>query len=71
MVNQRKSEGYAVVEMECASTASCAKFRGIQFAQLLFTADTLANVEEHDTRNWAKECFVNALKLALDAAAEM
>ena len=71
MVNQRKSEGYAVVEMECASTAACAKFRGIQFAQLLFTADTLANVEEHDTRNWAKECFVNALKLALDAAAEM
>lgn len=71
VVNQRKSEGAAVVEMECASTAACAKFRGIQFAQLLFTADTLANVEEHDTRNWAKECFLNALELALDAATEL
>ena len=67
----RSDEGYAVVEMECASTAACAKFRGIQFAQLLFTADTLANVEKHDTRNWAKECFVTALKLALDAVTEL
>lgn len=71
MVLYRKEEGYSVVEMECASLAACAKMRGIQFGQLLFTADSLANVEEHNGRNWGNEHFAYAMKLAMDSVVEM
>ncbi len=69
MVLYRKNEGYSVVEMECASMAACAKMRGVTFGQLLFTADSLANVEKHDGRNWGNGTFAAAMELALDAAA--
>lgn len=71
MVEYRKSEGYSVVEMECASLAACAKMRGVSFGQLLFTADSLANAEEHDTRNWGADCFAAAMRIALEAAAQL
>ena len=67
MVRYRKSEGYSVVEMECASMAACAKVRGVVFGQLLFTADSLANVDAHDGRNWGNDTFAVAMELALDA----
>lgn len=67
MVRYRKSEGYSVVEMECASMAACAKVRGVVFGQLLFTADSLANVDAHDGRNWGNDTFAAAMELALDA----
>ena len=51
MVQYRKSEGYSVVEKECASMAACAKMRGILFGQVLFTADSLANTDSYDTIN--------------------
>ena len=69
MVLYRKSEGCSVVEMECASMAACAKMRGVLFGQLLFTADSLANVDEHDARNWGGGTFSTAMELALDAVA--
>lgn len=68
MVAYRKAEGCSVVEMECASLAACAKFRNIIFGQLLFTADSLANIESHDTRNWGNRHFTLAMDLAMDAA---
>lgn len=71
MVHYRKSEGYSVVEMECASMAACAKFRNVVFGQLLFTADSLANVDAHDTRNWGVGCFAGAMRLAMDAITEL
>ena len=71
MVLYRKEEGCSVVEMECASLTACAKRRGITFGQLLFTADTLADIEGHDTRNWGKETFSLAMKLAFDAVTEL
>lgn len=71
MVLYRKSEGYSVVEMECASMAACAKMRNVVFGQLLFTADSLANVEAHDGRNWGDASFGAAMELALMAAAEI
>ena len=67
MVLYRKSEGYSVVEMECASMAACAKMRGVIFGQLLFTADSLADVDAHDGRNWGNDTFAAAMELALDA----
>ena len=71
MVQYRKSEGYSVVEMECASMAACAKMRGIIFGQLLFTADSLANVDAHDIRNWGNGYFAAAMKLAMEAITKM
>ncbi len=68
MVTYRKAEGCSVVEMECASLAACAKMRNIEFGQLLFTADTLANIEKYDKRTWSEENFRFAMKLAFDSA---
>ena len=68
MVAYRKAEGCSVVEMECASLAACAQFRNIIFGQLLFTADSLANIESHDTRNWGNRHFTLAMDLGIDAA---
>ena len=71
MVEYRREEGYSVVEMECASLAACAEFRNIVFGQLLFTADSLANIESHDTRNWGNDTFALAMNLAMDAVTEV
>lgn len=71
MVLYRKKEGYSVVEMECASMASCAKMRGIIFGQLLFTADSLVNVNKHEERNWGNNTFAVAMELALDSVTEV
>ena len=71
MVAYRKEEGCTVVEMECASLAACAEFRGIAFGQLLFTADTLANVDAYDERDWGAESFGKALIICLDLVREM
>lgn len=67
MVTYRKEEGCSVVEMECASLAACAKMRNVEFGQLLFTADTLVNVEKYDKRTWSKDNFAFAMELAFDA----
>lgn len=67
MINHRKEEGCAVVEMECAGLAACAQFRGAVFGQLLYTADTLADVNEYDARDWGKASERIALELALDS----
>lgn len=71
MVAYRKAEGCSVVEMECASLAACAEMRGIVFGQLLFTADSLADTDKHDIRNWGNNTFALAMSLALDAVTEV
>lgn len=52
MVEYRKSEGCEVVEMECASLASVAKFRKKRFGQLLYSGDILCDTENYDDRDW-------------------
>ena len=59
------------MEMECASMAACAAFRGAEFAQLLYTADSLADAENYDARNWGEKSVLPALVLCLDAAARL
>lgn len=66
-VEYRKKEGCAVVEMECAALAACARMRGIQWGELLYTADTLANAEAYDERNWGGESVEYALRLCMEA----
>ena len=67
MVAYRKSEGCAVVEMECSALAACAKFRGVTWGMILYTADSLVNVEKYDQRNWGGNAYEYALRLCLDA----
>ncbi len=66
MVCYRKEEGCSVVEMECAGLAACAEFRKIDFGQILFTADSLANISDYDERGWGRHSLEKALFLCLD-----
>jgi uridine phosphorylase len=47
---KRRAEGCRVVEMECASTAAVALYRGVEFYQFLYGADSLAE-DEWDPRD--------------------
>ena len=53
-----------VVEMECAALAACAEFRGAKFGQFLFTADSLAQVESYDEREWGLSSWKPALPVS-------
>lgn len=66
-VAYRREEGCAAVEMECSALAACAQFRGALWGELLFTADSLANVEQYDERGWGGDSFAYAVRLCLDA----
>ena len=45
--------------------------RGAIWGQILFTADSLANVEEHDMRNMGMDAYEYALELCMDAVLEL
>ena len=70
-VSYRKSEGCSVVDMECAALAACAAFRGVTWGMLLYTADSLADVENHEERNWGRHARGYALDLCLDAVRKL
>lgn len=65
-VAYRKEEGCAVVEMECAALAAVAQLRGAVWGELLFTADSLADLDNYDQRDWGAEAFEKALELCLE-----
>ena len=67
----RKEEGCSVVEMECSALAACAYMRGAIWGEILFTADTLANIDSYDERNWGDNSFEYALELCLDSLINM
>lgn len=62
-VAQFKQLGAATVEMECTALAACAQFRNVDFAQILFTADTLADMENYDERDWGSESHSMGLEI--------
>jgi uridine phosphorylase len=70
-VDYRKSEGCSVVEMECAALAACAEMRGAVWGELLFTADTLADAEHYDERNWGGDSINYALDLCVESVLNM
>jgi nucleoside phosphorylase len=47
---KRKAEGCRVVDMECASTAAVARYRGVEFYQYFYGADSLDG-DEWDPRD--------------------
>ena len=65
-VAYRIEEGCSVVEMECASLAAVAQLREAVWGLLLFTADSLADLEHYDQRDWGSEAFEKALELCLE-----
>lgn len=67
MIDRRIGQGCAAVEMECAAWASWAKFRGVRFGQILFSADSLAG-EAYDPRDFGVDSHEVALRMAIDAA---
>src|SRR6266566_4708187 len=56
-VQLRKAEGCLTVEMEAAAFFAVARFRGVQFAQLLYGGDDLGG-SEWDDRNWVEHASV-------------
>ena len=62
-VVQFRQLGASTVEMECSALATCAKFRKVDFAQILFTADTLADMENYDERDWGSESHRTGLSI--------
>ncbi len=70
-VRARREEGCACVEMECAALAAVARFRGARFAQLLFTADSLADTSAYAERGWGGASLRPALEICLSAAARL
>ncbi len=67
----RKQEGCEAVEMECSALAACAALRHAIWGCLLFTADTLADLENYDERSWGEDSFAYTLKLCLDAVVKL
>ncbi len=55
MIDYRKAEGCSVVEMECSAIAACARFRKAKLGMILYTADTLADFDKCDERNWGSD----------------
>ncbi|MBR1430652.1 MULTISPECIES: nucleoside phosphorylase [Ruminococcus] len=66
MVEYRRSEGCTAVDMECSALAACAKLRGADFGMLFFTADTLADMDNYDRRDFGEASRAPALRLCLD-----
>lgn len=70
-VAYRKSEGCSVVEMECSALAACTALRGATWGMILYTADSLADVEKYDMRSWGGNAYEYGLTLCLDAVLKL
>lgn len=67
-VKSRVEEGCTCVDMECASLAACAKLREVQFSQIFFTADSLADTSEYNERDWGVASLRPALEMCIKIA---
>ena len=59
------------MEMECSALSACAAFRKVVWGMILYTADSLADVEKYDERHWNGNADEYALALCLDAVLEL
>ncbi len=66
-----KKLGAKTVEMECSALAACAEFRNISFAQILFTADSLADMDNYDKRNWGHDSYSVSLNIGSQVLASL
>lgn len=72
MINLRKSEGCAVVEMECASFFAVAEYKNLQLGQILYAGDDLSG-KEWNSRDWKGQHSIRekVLLLAIDICGEL
>ena len=70
-VLQAKKLGAKTVEMECSALAACEEFRNISFAQILFTADSLADMDNYDKRNWGHDSYSVSLNIGSQVLASL
>lgn len=70
-VLQAEKLGAKTVEMECSALAACAEFRNISFAQILFTADSLADMDNYDKRNWGHDSYSVSLNIGSQVLASL
>lgn len=72
IVELRKSEGCLCVEMECSALSAVAEFRGVTFAQMLYSGDNL-DLDVYDERDWQNSISVREklFLLSLDAVLEL
>ncbi len=54
-----------------SALAAVAQLRGAIWGLLLFTADSLADIDNYDQRDWGSEAFDKALELCLDIIVQM
>jgi uridine phosphorylase len=66
-VQRRRAEGCLTVEMEAAAFFAVARFRGVEFAQILYGGDDLSG-EAWDQRDWFSR--VSTREALFDLAAE-
>ena len=66
---RRKSQGAITVEMECASMAAVAQFRGVNFCQIFYAADNLGG-EEYDPRSLIDSSLIPDKKKIIPLALE-
>ena len=57
--------------MECSALAAVAQLRGVVWGELLFTADSLADLDQYDSRDWGSEAFDKALELCLEIVSQI
>lgn len=71
-VRRRIAQGCAMVDMEAASIAAVARFRGVRLGQIVFSADSLAG-EDWDHRSWSHAVDVHEAMFwaAMDAAVRL
>lgn len=69
-IRRRREEGCTLVDMEASALAACARFRKKEFAEIMFTADTLASLA-HDQRRWGRESRNAALVMGMEALEEI
>ena len=62
----RKSEGCSTVDMECSALAACAKLRGKTWGIIFYTADSLADPDAYDARDWGNDSRDACLHLCLE-----
>lgn len=63
----RKAEGCLAVEMEAAAMFAVARFRNVEFGQILYSGDTIDG-DQHDGRSWHTNRDVRELIVELAAA---
>ncbi len=71
-VSRRIAEGCSMVDMESSAFIAVSRFRGLRFAQMLYSGDSLAG-ETWDQRAWDKASVVRegVFELAARAALEL